>query len=332
MRAARPLPCAARRGSSSRPLPPPLEKEQSQESIFRSIVLFGRNVASYKFALAQSLLELSRTGQTLISLEQLAEPFSRHIVSRLERAPKQGTSSSSRFLDACKQAACGEMSTQALIDTTARLGFVNVIDAFHIVHGGEVPVRFFMDERRGRTQAIRLTDDLLRMREGVQFASFPAEVDARWRLVETAWQHHLPVDLVVGYDGPTEQLTLLTDPRRPWLTGARGALNGYQKGRCFYCFDEVSVVPGTPNLTDVDHLLPRTLLNRGVTLPLDGVWNLVLACPRCNRGRNGKFAHIPHRRFLQRLDVRNEFLINSHHPLRETLMAQTGATRGRRQS
>ena len=62
----------------------------------------------------------------------------------------------------------------------------------------------------------------------------------------------------------------------------------------------------------------------GFGAPLDGVWNLVLACRRCNRGVGGKFAHVPKLRFLERLSRRNEFLIKSHHPLRETLLLQTG--------
>ena len=58
---------------------------------------------------------------------------------------------------------------------------------------------------------------------------------------------------------------------------------------------------------------------------LNGVWNLVLTCKHCNRGDDGKSARVPAVKYLERLHVRNEFLINSHHPLRETLMHQTGA-------
>ena len=40
----------------------------------------------------------------------------------------------------------------------------------------------------------------------------------------------------------------------------------------------------------------------------------------------GKFARVPRVRYLERLHRRNEFLIGSHHPLRETLLRQTGAS------
>jgi len=52
----------------------------------------------------------------------------------------------------------------------------------------------------------------------------------------------------------------------------------------------------------------------------------VLSCPNCNRGPNGKFARIPALKYLERLHRRNEFLVSSHHPLRETIMNQTGQT------
>ena len=52
----------------------------------------------------------------------------------------------------------------------------------------------------------------------------------------------------------------------------------------------------------------------------------MLCCHSCNRGPKGKFALLPELVFLERLHSRNSFLINSHHPLRETLILQTGAT------
>src|SRR5262249_31426723 len=142
---------------------------------------------SYKFALAKSLIELSASEKESVKLEELAEPFSRHIVEHLASAPKQATSASSRFLDSCRKFADGGLSKDELIGQTAKLGFNNVIDAFHIVNRGEIPIRFFVDERHSGG-GIRLTHELFRLRERLQFGSLPHEVEARWRLVETAWQ------------------------------------------------------------------------------------------------------------------------------------------------
>ena len=63
---------------------------------------------------------------------------------------------------------------------------------------------------------------------------------------------------------------------------------------------------------------------------INGVANLVLSCAECNRGYQGKFDHLPAVNLLQRLYFLNEYLITSHHPLRETLIAQTGFTESAR--
>ena len=105
------------------------------------------------------------------------------------------------------------------------------------------------------------------------------------------------------------------------LTGVRPALNGYQKGRCSYCSAEMSLARA-----DVDHFFPSILKERGDMPDADGVWNLVLSCQRRNRGEGGKFFSVPSARLIEKLHRRNNWLVESHHPLRETVMLQTGET------
>ena len=83
-------------------------------------------------------------------------------------------------------------------------------------------------------------------------------------------------------------------------------------------------------LAHVDHFLPHTLKQHGFGLAIDGVWNLVLACKTCNCGKFGKFSKLPAVVLLKRLHTRNNYLIESHHPLRETLIIQTGASEASR--
>ena len=297
--------------------------DASLEDYWRSIILFGKNVASYKFALAKSLLELAPTGKAFITLEELAVPFSRHLADALQRCDKQTTSLSSQFLDKCREFNASKISQDELINITVKLGFNNVIDAFHNVNG-ELPIRFFTDERRGANKGIALTDNLLELLERYQSENLPHEVEARWKLVETAWQLGISRNLIaVSYDG--EQGLLFAGTRqRINITSCRDALNGYQKGKCFYCFADISIFTGADNLADVDHFFPHKLKFFNIAHPIDGVWNLVLACQNCNRGSAGKFDRLPADKFVERLHTRNEFFINSHHPLRETLMQQTG--------
>jgi hypothetical protein len=308
------------------------EVRPSLDKYWRAIILFGRNVASYKFALGKSLLQAALEGKTFLPLTDLALPFARHVAGHLKLADKQATFKASQFLDSCRQFNRGELSEEALADVTVRRGFNDVIDAFHVVGKGELGVRFYADERATPGKGVRLTDEAFRLTQLYQHRNLPSEVEARWRLVETAWELHLPTNaLVVAYDRGLESLVVENSPtRRKAITPCRDALNGYQKGKCFYCFRDVSVVAGADDVADVDHLFPHALKARlpgsGLAALIDGVWNLVLACPQCNRGEGGKFDHPPHRDYLERLRKRNDFLIASHHPLRETLMLQTGAT------
>ena len=138
-------------------------KEPTLEDYWRSIILYGSNVACYKFALGKALLEIAPTGKTFITLEELAEPFSRHITEHLKQNPKQTTSLKSRFLEKCDRFNQGEVSKDELIATTVRLGFENVIDAFHNVNKSELPVRFFLDERKNSRKGITLSGKPIRI-------------------------------------------------------------------------------------------------------------------------------------------------------------------------
>ena len=302
------------------------QRTPTLDSYWRAIILFGMNVACYKFALGKTLLEKIKQDATKLTLEDLAVPFSDHVCQHLRLADRQLTRSSSKFLESCRKFNLGEINKDKLIETAVSVGFRNVIDAFHIVNRGEVGVRFFTDER-SHGGGIHLTDDIFRLRETLQGCSLEHEVEARWRLVETAWSLNLSRNLVAVEAGNGGQTLFVSGKRRVTLTSSRDALNGYQKGRCFYCFDEISVSPKHQRLAEVDHFFPWTLRNSDV----DGVWNLVLACHDCN-GARGKSARVPTRRLLERLHYRNNHLIESHHPLRSTLIHQTGGNESERRS
>lgn len=307
------------------------EIEPSLENYWRAIILFGRNVASYKFALAKSLFDLRKSSTEIIRLDELAPFYAEHIVNHLKLCDKQITSSQSSFLDVCRSYGKDEISHNQLIEKTVKLGFNNVIDAFHNVHGNELDKRFFIDERK-TNGGIRLTDNFFDLASTNIFDNLNFETEARWRLVETAWELNLPRQVVQITHDDSNQIfqTTTKQKRRINITPSRHALNGYQKGRCFYCFREVSLDEFSPDLPDVDHFFPHKLNYCADGKPIDGVANLVLSCKECNRGANGKFDRLPELKFLERLHKRNEYLIKSHHPLRETLMLQTGVTEAQR--
>jgi hypothetical protein len=303
-----------------------LEVQPSIENYWRALILFGRNVASYKFALGKALLELRAAPGDLVKLDDLAVPFARNICEHLLKAPKQATSQSSRFLEACRKRNSGEIDEQELRNTTVSLGFNNVIEAFHRLGPREIDKKFFIDER-ATNKGIRLTDELRKLGEIIHPNNLTFETEARWRLVETAWELGLNRSLI-SFDQNSEDFCIERLDRRVAVTSARSALNGYQKGHCFYCFAPISTDSGQGG-ADVDHFFPWSLQVHLIG-NINGIWNLVLACKECNRGERGKFDFVPSRSLVERLHRRNEFFIGSHHPLRETLMMQTGALKQER--
>ena len=113
--------------------------------------------------------------------------------------------------------------------------------------------------------------------------------------------------------------------RRKDISSARAALNGYQKGKCFYSFQDISINSKELATCAIDHFFPHVhklhLSESGANV--NGIWNLVLANNNINLSKSAK---IPNLRYLERLHHRNEFYIASKHPLGETIINQTGKT------
>lgn len=75
----------------------------------------------------------------------------------------------------------------------------------------------------------------------------------------------------------------------------------FESKTCFYCGKTLS-----HDKIDVDHFIPWSFIKN------DNLWNLVLACPTCNRKKNDK---LPAVYFLTKLVQRNQhILIEAHRP------------------
>lgn len=301
------------------------EFKPTEDAYFRSIILFGSNTASYKFALGMSLLQLIKQDKDNITLKELSPIFAKYICNHIKVAPRQTTNPSSTFLNACKEYVENKIPKEQLLDITEKNAFNCVLDRFPIVNGDIIPKPFYEYDKRNKK--IILTDNSFKLKDMQYFNNLRLETEARWKLVETAWELGISSNLLkVNYNDDSNSLYIDTSFRRKNITSVRDALNGYQKGFCFYCFEDITIDDNSENLCDVDHFIPHTLQAQCPNINLDGVWNLVLTCQECNRGENGKFAKLPALKYLERLHTRNEYLISSHHPLRETLISQTGRT------
>ncbi len=293
-------------------------KEPSLETCWRAIILQGLNTASYKFALAKALFNI-QSSNTQIYLTDIAEPFSDYVTRHLKSHPKQSTAKNDgKFIRACKDFNKNIISKDQLIEITKKEGFKYVLKAFHNVSRGEIPLRFFHSEK----QTLTLTDNLYELINGVQSKNLNNEIEARWRLWETAISLNISTNnLVVSNDKQSANLFVqINKRRRVDVTSTRNALSGYQKGHCFFCNRDITVILGLENSCDVDHFFPWSS-----DLPnIDGIWNLVLSCKRCNRWH--KSDSIPNIKLVEKLYNRNNFYVESHHPLRETIITQTGKT------
>ena len=307
-----------------------LENDLSLESQWRALIQFGKNSATYKFAFAKALLELSDT-KSILSLSDIAEPFSKNITEHLLLNDKQGNSNSSAFLNECRKFNQKQIDKNRLLFQTEKLGFVNVVDAFQNINGGIIPDKFYEKDYSKGKKEIVLTDNFFKLCEGNQFSNLSEESEARWKLVETAWNLQLNPNMIVSFDENKEVLFIEDfSMKRTEITSARSALNGYQKGKCFYSFKDLRL---KENLNcDVDHVLPH--LNKSshyyskYPANINGVWNLVLADKDINRYE--KRAKFPAKKYMERLCRRNEYYITSKHPLAETIINQTGKTAAER--
>lgn len=299
--------------------------DPSLESQWRAIILFGKNSATYKFAFAKALLSIVEKEKSSVSLKDLAVPFADSIVTHLKKTDKQGSSASSKFLDGCRNYIKGTLNQDELYSLTEKYGFVNVIDAFQNINGGVIPNIFYEKNLIGNKKEIIITDNFLKIKELFQFRNLEQEVEARWNLVETAWNLQINPNLLeVKYDDQASMFFIESNiMKRIDVTSVRDSLNGYQKGKCFYSYQDISINKNDLNICEVDHFLPHInkVEHAKIGSNLNGVWNLVLADSKINLNKKAK---IPEERFLQKLYKRNEFYIESKHPLAETIINQTG--------
>ena len=316
--------------------------DPTDANLWRTINLFGVNTASYKFALAKSLLKLGIENKTEIKLIELAEPFAKFTCEHLKINSRQTTSPSSKFLEACKNFNQDKISYDELISMTEKHGFNYVLERFHIINGETTEKKFFINERKSSKKII-LTDTIIKLSTSETGKNLFEETESRWTLVETGWSLEVPSHIVqTDSDGSIFFIPNKKGSRKN-LTSSRPPLNGYQKGKCFYCFDKISIVSKSDNVCHIEHFIPNFLENKAQELKLasksnsdyleglqkltnlNGIWNLVLSCQDCNK-MSGKGKKIPTERLLKRLFKRNEYFITSHEVLKGTIMAQTGYT------
>ena len=297
-------------------------EDPNVDTIWRSIILFGKNTASYKFSLAKSLLQLAEKGHSRVTFNDLATVYAPYLISHIEEGMSQDTrSTDSKLIKTYKQYLDQEIDFDQIVDFTSKNAFKDVIPRFHTVGAG-LPFQFYEFDMANKEIVL---SDKLYLLKSLDDGLLSDEVEARWRLVETAWNLGVSVNhLETKVDLALNTLFLEGPNYRRSVTEVRDALSGYQKGLCFY-----SGQPIIKETTDVDHFFPVSKHNIHGTINLNGVWNLVLADASVNRSKSDKRAD---EIYLAKLYQRNEYYIASRHPLGETIAKQTGDTPDKRKS
>ena len=310
------------------------------EESWRSIILFGKNVASYKFALAKTLLELD-TKNSFITLEDLALPYAQNIASHLKNCKKQITNpNGSKFLTLCENYTNNIIDDDELRSITAKTAFGDVIPRFHNV-AGETSIDFYEDLSKSK-KGILLTDNFYKLIKSSQHENFLHEAESRWRLWEDAILSNISEHFIIQYDRVTNDLyrQRIDKLRRQNITSAKSALNGYQEGKCFYCNNEIILEAKRKEkgACEVDHFFAWDFYKKtfygdietSLGKEVDRIWNLVLACEKCNRQKSSKMPNkdqnLKAPNYLRKLHDKNNALIKSPLPLKESIMQDTGIT------
>ena len=275
------------------------------QDYWRSIILYGRNVATYKIALGQVLLDAAAQDVSTISMPDLSLAFFRAYRTRLANGlPQMNIRGRTTLLERVVASYNdGSLTENQATEIVERAGFNDVVPRFHTVGQESLEKRFYIQTQMGLT----ITDALADVVHGSSIQDLRSELDSRWSLLEAAF--------ATDYDAATlatdgESIYRARFLARISITGVRPVIGGYQNGLCFYCGDHL-----VRDSVHVDHLIPRSYIQH------DDLWNLVLAHQSCNLKKSD---NLPPIEYVAALCRRNEYFIVSNHPIREHLISATG--------
>lgn len=281
---------------------------------WRAVILYGLNNATYKIALGKTLLHLTEQGQTRVNWSTLAKAYLDEYLVRLAHtaSPQQVNPRRSTIVEQIIDSLQNERITyDQAIDQIAQKAFGDVIPRFQTVGTDKTLVgdRFY-DFVPGKQLVIH--DSLYHVLQANDQALFD-ELEARWSLLEGAF--------TIRKQSSGQNLSLVNDIRQVYLTNGYQRrdltstipfLQGYQGMLCFYCGEPLGA-----DQYHVDHVLPRQVLLH------DEIWNLVLAHSTCNLSKSD---HLVGKHYVEKLLQRNENIMGSNHPWKQTIEQTLGRT------
>jgi len=278
------------------------------KDFWRAILLYGRNAATYKIALAQSLIELTDEDKNIVTLDELAAKFFNLYKDRLKNKNMPQLYQKNRITvmeRIIMNYETDNITETKAIENVARRAFNDVIPRFHTVYGSEIPIKFY-EYNDGK---LILTDNIHEIISNNDEKQIKSEVLSRWDLLEAAFEINNKNGKLIN---DIRKFYIKNGYERTDITHNIPVLNSYQNDTCFYCGEKMQ-----EGQIEVDHVIPRQLVQH------DQIWNLVLAHGFCN---NQKLDALPSKEYIIKLINRNEHFIKSNHPIKNKLIKQLGET------
>lgn len=287
----------------------------TNEDLFKGIVLFGLNSATYKMGLAQTLLDAAKRQSNTLSWNELASNYFDLYQQRLttHQMPQQGNPTRLTKMERIvKEHQQGRLSRVEAIGEVADSGFQDVVPRFQTIGTDkQLVLDHFYEIDFGKRLVLK--DSLLSFNEA-QLQQLESEIQARWSLLEGAFNINQS-DFELAND--IRDVYLQNGYKRKTLTNNIPFLLGYQGNTCFYCGEPME------GSIHVDHVLPRQVLNH------DEVWNLVLVHSDCNLLKSDRLVGS---HFIQKLINRNENIMGSNHPWKAKIASSLGSSARKRAS
>ena len=277
---------------------------------WKAITLLGLNVTTYKPALAKNILLFAKNGITNIKWEDFSKQFLNLYIKHLSTSdfPQHNTRGKlSKIEKITKQLNLNKIDMDKAVQSVALEGLNDVVPRFHTIGlDSKFAKNYFYDYEFGKK--ITLKDNIFEIVNEFEDELFK-EVDARWKLVESAFKiNHSEYNFQLAND--LRDIYIKSGYERKDITKNINFLNPYQGNVCFYCGESMTSM-------HVDHVIPRQIINH------DEIWNLVIAHSTCNMLKTDLLV-APH--FIKKLIIRNENIMGSSHPWKHRISQQLGNT------
>ena len=294
----------------------------------RTLMIFGKNSSTYKFALLAALMKQDAKNE--LKYSDLTHDFLHELYTHYTKCPDQWQGGINVITKSFDQYNISN-DWETVLQSGEKIIYKFVFDAFHNVGNSSIKQEHELFKNDLKTKKIFLTENLTSILDNdLLKVKIYNDNQSRWGLVEEAWRNKLSPNILDYQDGEFYSHPFNNNEieLRVNLRSAVNVLLPYQKGKCFYCNKIINTqaLKSHHDFADVDHVFPHSFLIKFEIQPLksNGLWNLVIACQECNRGSNGKFSSPPHKVYFQKLTDRNILFIEEHkHSLRNSILIST---------